>query len=54
MPVRKKEHQRNRGRRAVEPHLGDAVEAAHERVQRVEETQGVVQVSGQLRAVVYK
>lgn len=36
------------------PYLGDAVEAAHQRVQRVEETQEVVQVSGQSGVVVHE
>lgn len=38
----------------VTSYLGDAVEAAHQRVQRVEETQEVVQVSGQPGDVVHQ
>lgn len=35
-------------------HLGDAIEAAHERIQRVEETQKVVQVLDQPQVIVAK
>lgn len=38
----------------LKSYLSDAVEAAHERVQRVEETQDVVQVPGQSRVFIHK
>lgn len=38
----------------LKSYLCDAVEAAHERIQRVEETQKVVQVSDQSKVIITK
>lgn len=35
----------------LKSYLGDAIEASHERIKRVEEAQDVVQVSGQSRVI---